>query len=186
MNMLVLPKWALYGIRSERKIKAFIIVGTYKPTARFIKLIKNEYPDANYYNLSFVGRYFLKNNLCGKNKTLCREYSENVYITGVVPDITDKTIPIVNEYQSALKKYNSQLEPNPMSLEGYIIAKIFAQALLNIKGEPTREKIIDSFENLKDIDVDLDFKMNYGKNKHQALEKVWFFKLIDGQWQGIE
>lgn len=103
-----------------------------------------------------------------------------------MPDITDKTIPIVNEYQSALKKYNSQLEPNPMSLEGYIIAKIFAQALLNIKGEPTREKIIDSFENLKDIDVDLDFKMNYGKNKHQALEKVWFFKLIDGQWQGIE
>jgi len=123
-------------------------------------------------NLSFVGTYALREALVGN--------ADNVIITQAVPSLDSKTSPIVKEHIAALNAFDSDLQPNFVSLEGFIVAKIFHQGLLNIAGEITKESIVDGIEAMQGVDIGLDQKIYYDESDHQAIHKVWLTCLCHG------
>lgn len=158
-----------------KDIKAVIIVGAYAPASKFIKLAKEDFPNAYFLNVSFVGSMALKKSL--------KENTNNVIITQVVPPL-DSKLPIVEEYLSDMKKYSKKLTPNFVSLEGYIIAKIFVKAVNSIDEKNiNRENVIDAIKKLKDIDIGLNMKLGFSNKQQQFSNKVWTTFIENGNFK---
>lgn len=150
---------------SLEDIKAIIIVGAYSPVSKFIKYAKEDFPNAYFLNVSFVGSEALKNAL--------GEQTSNVIVTQVVP-FYESNLPIVKEYLRDLKEYLPKAKPNFVSFEGYIIAKLFVLASNNLSSENiSRENIINAIENMKNTDIGIGYKSNFSKNKHQFSNVIW-------------
>jgi branched-chain amino acid transport system substrate-binding protein len=143
--------------------KAVIMAGGYAASAKFIKLLRREIPDVIFVNLSFVGGYSLKQALGDV---------ESVIVMQSVPPL-ESNLPIVQLYLSSLHKFDVASGPRSVSLEGFIVAKIFHQGLLNIEGNITKESIIDGLELLHDIDIGLGVDIYIDENQHQAIHNVW-------------
>lgn len=159
-------------LNASTQPKAIIMAGSYAPSARFIQLLQQEFPETWFFNLSFVGSYALQASL--------PKDARNVVVTQVVPDMRSH-YPIIDEYMSNLKRYSPDLEPNDISLEGYIVAKIFHQGLMGIAGEITKESIIDGLEQLNKNDIGLGIPINYSKQDHQAIDKLWMIAIDQGR-----
>lgn len=164
-------------LEASVKPKVVMMAGGYAPSAKFIKLVQAELPNLWFVNVSFVGSHSLKLAL-GDN-------SNHVVVTRVVPDL-DSSLPIVEEFISALEKFDSSLSANEVSLEGFIIAKIFHQGLLNISGEINKESIIDGIEAIKKKDLGLGFDIYLDGNEHQAIHKFWLKYLENGKFKPFD
>ncbi len=144
--------------------KVVIMGGSCAPAAKFIELLQSELPETWFINVSFVGSYSLKNAL--------GDISNRVVVTQVVPELSAQ-LPIIEEYTNSLQEFDTTLIPNEVSLEGFIIAKIFHQGLIAVKGEINKETIIDGLESLKGLNIGIDVNVNYDEVEHQAMHKIW-------------
>lgn len=151
--------------------KVVIMAGGYSPSAKFITLLQQDIPNIWFLNLSFVGSHALK-------KTLAKDV-ENVVVTQVVPSLTS-SLPVVQEYLSVLE---NNIEANDVSLEGFIIAKIFCQALFAIEDDINKENIIDSFESIQSLDIGLGQDIYYDKTEHQAMHDLWLTQIKAGKFK---
>ena len=126
--------------------QAIVMVGTYKACAEFIKLAKKVgLGDAVFCNISFVGTKALLAELGGEGN--------GVVISQVVPLPSNTMVPVVREFQQAWKAVGATLEPSHLALEGYINARVFAEALRRAGSSPTRNSFIDNAWNLKRYDL---------------------------------
>lgn len=153
--------------------KAIIMAGSYAPSAKFIKLVREELPDVMFLNVSFVGSHLLEQAL-GNNVA-------NVIVTQVVPSM-DSNLSIVDEYLTILKQFFPDKKPNPVSLEGFIVAKLFHTGVSQIDGNLTTEKIVESIESLNGVDIGLGSDIYYAANDHQAIHQLWLTHLQSGQF----
>lgn len=146
--------------------KAIIIVGTYAPSAKFMRMAKEDFPNALFFNVSFVGSRALMK--------AAGAAGENSVITQVVPHY-DAKLPAIQAYREALKIFSPNTEPSFVSLEGYLAAKIFVIGLKHaaLHKPLTREGIIDAIEQLHDVDIGIGMRVTYNRDKHQALDVVW-------------
>lgn len=152
-------------LEAKHSVKAIIMVGAYKPSAKFIRMAKeNGLKDAYFMNLSFVGTESLITELNGEG--------ENVFIMQVVPPLSSQ-LPIVEEYLQAVADLTPDIKPTLGSLEGYISTKILIGAMRNIKSDINRESIINALESLGDFEFGLDGKLNLSQTNHQASHMVW-------------
>ncbi len=152
--------------------KAVIMAGSYAPSAKFITLLKKELPDIWFLNISFVGSTSLKNSLADK--------TNRVIVTQVVPSL-NTNLSIVDEYILAMSELNASMEPNEVSFEGFIIAKIFHRGLLNITGLIDSESVIDGLESINGIDIGLGLDIFYDETEHQAIHNLWPIYLMSDE-----
>ncbi len=158
---------------AEVEPKAIIMVGAYGPCAKFIKMAKEELPDAKFLNVSFVGSTALAKALGDKG--------DGVIVTQVVPHFnTDHAT--VKEYRDALKAYDANAKPGFVSLEGYLVAKLFAEGMKNAGSNPNRESIVDGLESLSAPNIDIGSKVSFSKTEHQASHKLWPTMIKQGQF----
>lgn len=75
-----------------------------------------------------------------------------VAISQVVPMATNGAIPVARDFLRAWKELSSHPEPSHLALEGYINARIFAEALQRAGKNPTRAAFIDATWGLKKLD----------------------------------
>lgn len=170
-------KSALLDIRKADP-QAVVIVGAYKPAAEFIKLARKVKMDATFVNISFVG-----------SKALAGELGEDgagVVVTQVVPFPWDSSVPLVAQYQAALKASNPNAEPGFVSLEGYITGLIAIEALRNIDGAVTRQAMLDAIYNTGSFDLG-GVTLSYGPGDNQGMDDV-FLSIIqpDGSFKSVE
>src|ERR1041385_2106878 len=99
--------------------EAVVIVGAYKPVAEFIKLSKKVGFSPVFVNNSFVGANALAKELGPEGK--------GVIVSQVVPFPADASLPVVADYQAAIKKAGG--EPEFVSLEGYLVGRLTIAAL---------------------------------------------------------
>ena len=149
---------------AEVEPKAIIMVGAYAPNAAFIKLAREDFPDALFLNVSFVGSVPLAKRL--------GDAGEGVIVTQVVPDY-NSDLPGVVQYRQALEKHAPGTAPGFVSLEGCIVARIFAEGLRSAGEAQTRESIIDGLQGLADLDVGIGETLHYSDSSHQGSHKVW-------------
>jgi len=144
--------------------KAVIMVGTYAPSAKFIRLARNYDLKSLFLNVSFVGADALAQAL--------GDEEDGVIVTQVVPHL-DSSLPIVQDFHKALHRFNPAIAPTFGALEGYISTRIFLQALKTVSGEITRESIIDALENLGQFELGFSAPLKLSKNEHQASHQIW-------------
>ncbi len=157
--------------------RAIIMVGTYTPCAKFIKLAKTIFPNAFFFNVSFVGSISLANAL-GK-------YGEGVIVTQVVPHF-ESDLPGVAEYRSILKKFDPTVKPDFVSLEGFLVAKVFVAGLKRTPEKVTRENLIDAIESIQNLDIGIGEPISFSPNEHQALHRVWGTQIQNGRFVDFE
>ena len=168
--------------KSRIPIKAVIMVPTYRAAARFIEKTRDLYPDMIYTSVSFVG----STALAGELMLLGQKYATGVIVTQVVPAV-DGHSSLVLDYKSALAKYSPGEAPDYVSLEGYVAAKVLIEALKRNGPQLDTERLVETFENLRDLDIGLGTPVTFGRSEHQGVHKVWGSQLdATGHYQPID
>jgi Periplasmic binding protein len=62
-------------------------------------------------------------------------------------------LPVVKEYQAALKQYQPDLEPDWVSLEGFLAARFFCQAAAKAGAGLTRESFLQAVDQTGSFDL---------------------------------
>src|SRR5437879_5201072 len=149
-------------------IKAVVMVGAYRACAKFIEKTHDLIPGLIYTNVSFVGSTALADELM----LLGPKYATGVIVTQTVPAVSGYS-SIVLEYKNALAKYFPGEAPDYVSLEGYVAASVLMQALKKAGPQFDTEKLIDTLEGMRNIDLGLGTTLGYGRAEHQASHKIW-------------
>lgn len=150
-----------------------IMVGAYKPCAAFITAAKADSKLANAYfcNISFVGT----DNLVAE---LGDAGNEKCVISQVVPYPWDTNIPVVAEYQQVMKAAGQEAHIGFISLEGFLVAKMFCQAVAKVDGELTREKLLGVFNQTFDLGG---IVLKFGDQDHQGMDDIFLTRIENGK-----
>jgi len=116
-----------------------------KPALEFIKAFRTLRPGVTVYALSVLGTTATVKAL-GAQAT-------GLVVAQVMPLPTQTTTPVVREFQTAWKALDAQAEPSHLALEGYINARVFAEALQRTGKNPTRSAFIDATWTLRKWDL---------------------------------
>ncbi len=169
-------KSALLDIR-KAKPDAVVMVGAYKPIAEFVKLSRKLKFDPTFVNISFVGSRALADELGADG--------EGVIISQVVPFPWDDSLPVVQQYQAALKSMDAAAEPGFVTLEGYIVGRLAIQALEAAGSELTREGYLAALAGMREVDLG-GAVMNFGAGDNQGMDDVFLTRITaDGTFQPI-
>jgi ABC-type branched-subunit amino acid transport system substrate-binding protein len=170
------------SINPINPIKAVIMVPTYRAAARFIEKTRDRYPNMIYTSVSFVGSTALANELM----LLGQRYATGVIVTQVVPAV-DGHSSLVLAYKSALAKYFPGESPDYVSLEGYVAANVLIAALKQNGPQIDTERLVETLENLHDLDIGLGTPVTFSQSEHQGVHKVWGSQLdATGHYQPID
>jgi branched-chain amino acid transport system substrate-binding protein len=163
-------------------IRAVVMVATYRAAAKFIEKTRDQFPGLLYTNVSFVGSTQLADELM----MLGPRFANGVIVTQVVPAVGGYSSAVL-EYKTALNKYFPGEAPDYVSLEGYVAASVLIDAMKKTGAQLDTEKLIDTLENTRNIDLGLGTPLNYGRAEHQASHKVWGTTLDDkGKYQSVD
>ncbi len=169
-------KDALFAIR-EADPDAVVMVGAYKPVGEFIKLSREFEFTPEFVTISFVGSQALADELWPEGA--------GVIISQVVPFPWDKSLPIVAEYQAALKA-NGEGSVGFVTLEGYLVGRLAIEALDRAGQDLTREGFLAAIESIDRLDfggVELDF----GRGDNQGIDTIFMTRLLpDGFFEPME
>lgn len=164
-------------LQAETPARAVIMVGAYAPCAAFIKLARALELDAVYLNVSFVG-----------TRSLARELGaagDGVIVTQIVPH-PESDLPIARDYRAAAAKFAAAFEPDYGSLEGYAAARLLIRAVESIRGEVSRQALIEAMASLGKVDIGFGTPVELNAKRHQASNVVWASMLKDGKAVPVE
>jgi branched-chain amino acid transport system substrate-binding protein len=159
-----------------------VMVATYRAAAKFIEKTHDLFPGLIYTDVSFVGSTELSEELM----LLGPRFASGVIVTQVVPAVGGYSSAVM-EYKNALAKYFPGEAPDYVSLEGYIAANVLIQAMKRSGPQIETERLIDTLENMRNLDLGLGTPLNFGKSEHQASHKIWGTAIDEnGKYQSIE
>lgn len=83
------------------------------------------------------------------------EDGRGVAVTQVVPNPWSSALPLVKEFQQVLQDTKKSIDAKVSysSFEGFVAAKLVAEALKRAGPNPTREKFIAAFEAMREVDL---------------------------------
>jgi ABC-type branched-subunit amino acid transport system substrate-binding protein len=101
--------------------------------------------------------------------------ADGVYITQVVPSPYNMALPMIQQYLLDIAPANIGYS----SLEGYVNAWVFSEALRKAGPEPTREALVKA---LKALTVDLGgLQVAFSPTSHQGSNAVFLTRIQGGQ-----
>jgi ABC-type branched-subunit amino acid transport system substrate-binding protein len=142
--------------------RAIIMVGTYAPTAAFVKFAKESGIEAKFLSVSFVGSE--------KLAAALGSLGDGVVITQVVPH-PESELPLAREYRVAAEKLDAP--DGFIAFEGYTVMRMLEQALRSGHWAADRASIIEALEGLDGQDLGLGNPVTLGPADHQASDSVW-------------
>jgi len=116
-----------------------------KPTIDFVKAMRMHRKGLPLYALSIMG--------AAATIKAMGDDATGIAISQVVPLPNAIVVPVVREFQQAWKAAGVTLAPSHLALEGYLNARVFAEALRLAGRNPTRSGFVDSTWNLKRYDL---------------------------------
>jgi ABC-type branched-subunit amino acid transport system substrate-binding protein len=169
-------KTALLTLRRAEP-EAVVMVGPYKPCAEFIKLAHKIAFNPVFVNISFVGAGALAKEL-GPDGT-------GVIVSQVVPFPWDASLPVVADYQAAMKAADPKAEPDFVSLEGYLVGRLTLAALEKTGPSPTRQGLLTTIRETGKFDIG-GLPMTYSPQKNEGLDKVFMTVIqADGSFKSV-
>jgi ABC-type branched-subunit amino acid transport system substrate-binding protein len=147
-------------IDPRHRVRAVIMIGAYKPCARFIRLARRYGLDAIFINVSFVG-----------SEALAKELGpdgEGVVVTQVVPPPEGDT-PAAQEFQQAVPPD----QRNYVSFEGFLAGRAFVAALERTGPDATPDRLVAALESGAPFDLGLGTSHALSPTEHQFSHRVW-------------
>jgi ABC-type branched-subunit amino acid transport system substrate-binding protein len=170
-------KRALLAIRKADP-DAVVIVGAYRPAAEFIRLARSLGLAPVFMNISFVGSKALAEEL--------GEHRQGVMVTQVVPLPEDRTIPLVAQYQDALRAESPSAEFGFVSLEGYMVGRLVVETLERVGREVTRSGFLSTIAGIGELNLG-GIVLSYGPQDNQGLDSVFLTEIqADGSFRAVE
>jgi ABC-type branched-subunit amino acid transport system substrate-binding protein len=154
------------------------MVGTYGPCAEFIKLAHRRGFNPTFVAISFVGASALARELGPDGK--------GVIVSEVVPFPWDTRLKLVADYQAAQRALDPRLTPDFISLEGYLSARLAAEALERAGPNPTRADMLRIINEVGRFDIGGDI-IAFGDKARQQPASV-FLTVIqpDGSFRPVD
>ena len=154
--------------------EAVVMIGTYGPCAKFIKLAKERKHGLIFHTVSFVGSEELVNSLGPE--------AEGVIITQAVPPPWETALlPGVDLYCRLLSRYFPEDEPSFTGLEGFTNARVLVEGLKRAGPDLTREGLIDTIESVRQYSLGMANAVNFSPTNHQGFQNVYFTEIRDGK-----
>ena len=153
--------------------EAIVQISAYKSCAAFIREARQAGFGGTFYNVSFVGTQALLTEL-GKD-------ARGVVVSQVMPYPYSPNSAISGEFLEAIKAAsvaNKNLSINYSSMEGYVAAKVFVEALRRAGRGVTRESFISAIQSIQNFQMG-GFTVNFGPNQHTASKYVDLTVLTD-------
>ncbi|QDZ30401.1 ABC transporter permease [Noviherbaspirillum sp. UKPF54] len=144
---------------SKVQPQAVIMVSLYKPTAAFVRQMKNAGLHPQYATLSPVGADLLVAEL-GND-------ARGIGISQVVPYPWNDTVPLVKEYKHMLAQQGKTPVLSYYGVEGFITAKTMVEAIRRAGRDLTREKLVAALEGMQGYDVG-GYKLGYSAASHNG------------------
>jgi branched-chain amino acid transport system substrate-binding protein len=142
------------------KPDAIVQISAYKSCAAFIREARKAGYGGTFYNVSFVGTKALADELGAD--------ARGVVVSQVMPYPYSPASPLSGEYLAAGKAVEGdKFEPNYSSIEGFVAAKTFSEALKRMSGVPTPDTMITSLESLRELNLG-GFFVDFSANKHMG------------------
>lgn len=117
---------------------AIVQIGAYKACAAFIRAARAAGFGGTFFNVSFVGTQALSDEL-GKE-------GAGVVVSQVMPSPYNAARPITREFAEAVKKGGADYQLNFSSMEGYLAARVIAEALRRGPAKVSRDGLIAGLE----------------------------------------
>jgi branched-chain amino acid transport system substrate-binding protein len=154
----------------ERKdrIKAVVMVASYRAAARFIEQVRSQRPQMIFTNVSFVGSQALAEELMQLGPRL----AEGVIVTQVVPLPTSRSTAVLR-YQEALARYAPGEKPDFISLEGYVDGNLLVEGLRRAGRTLTTDGLVKALEDIRGLDLGLATPLSFAPSEHQGSHKIW-------------
>jgi branched-chain amino acid transport system substrate-binding protein len=146
--------------------EAIVQISAYKSCAAFIREARKAGFGGTFYNVSFVGTQALLTEL-GKD-------ARGVVVSQVMPFPYTPGTPVAGEFLEALKVAsvaNKDLSANYSSIEGFVAAKVFVEALRRAGRGASREAFINAIQSIQNFQMG-GFNVNFGPNLHTASKYV--------------
>ena len=87
-------------------------------------------------------------------KLIGNDKAQGLALTQVVPDPASRAVPLIKEIQENFQKFSPKdVTLNQTFVEGYLGAKVLGEALRRAGPNPTRKKLRDTLEAMKDFDA---------------------------------
>lgn len=158
------------------KPEAIILVGAYKPTARFIEKVRDQVPSKMIFcPISFVNADALMGELHGKG--------ENILFSQTVPSYDDFYSKEAVEYLKHLAFYYPDEKPSLVSYESYLAAKAVVTALRSINGTITPYKFLEKLKHIAPQTLD-NIPLFY--HNAQLLNQVYLSNYVNGKFEIIQ
>ncbi|UUY10360.1 ABC transporter substrate-binding protein [Pseudomonas sp. J452] len=151
---------------------AIFFVGTYKQLAAAIKQAKALGIKARFFTVSFIGT---ENFIAEAGAD-----GDGVYISQVMPSPHDAAQALVRDYRADI----APAAVGYTSLEGYVGAAVFVEALRLAGSEPTRANLSNALEFLR-ADVG-GFKVEFSPTDHQGSDAVFLTRIQGGKAIPVE
>ncbi|WPD21138.1 MAG: ABC transporter substrate-binding protein [Candidatus Electrothrix scaldis] len=144
-------------------VEAIILIGTGRACSLAISQWHKMGFNVPMLSISSVGSYSLAERVKG---------TENVYISQVMPDPWDSSLPLVKQYQQDM----GAAEYGFYSLEGYLSAKVFHQALQRVQGDVTPASLKEAIESMSKYDAG-GITLSFGKDDHRGMDSIYLTKI---------
>lgn len=83
-----------------------------------------------------------------------KDTAKGLAITQVVPDPNSRSTPMIREIQEAFEKFKPKdATLNHTFIEGYLGAKVLVEGLRRAGANPTRQKLRETMEQIRDFDI---------------------------------
>lgn len=159
--------------------EAVVMIGTYDPCAKFIRLAVQRGYNPVFYLVSFVGAEELARRLAAQRDI-------TVIMSQVVPPPEGGQPRSLLEgetgYVTLLNKYFPDDKPNFVGFEGYINARVLVEGLDRAGRDLTREGFIAAVESIQNYALGSDLEISFGNDDHQGLDQVYFTLLENGEF----
>jgi branched-chain amino acid transport system substrate-binding protein len=173
---------------------AVIAIGAYAACAAFVRDVVDSGWQVPIANVSFVGSDSMLGLLAPEEKKSGRDYTSMLVNSQVVPSYEDLTLPAVVEYRTLMDRHAPKapevsdlngytpLGYNFQGFEGFLNAKVIAEALRRMKGDLDPSRLKNVVESIQDFDIGIGAPISFGPNRHQALQSVYFASVEQGRW----
>jgi ABC-type branched-subunit amino acid transport system substrate-binding protein len=153
------------GVKSVKQGEPDVVILTtlYKATSDFVKASRKAGMGAQMVSNSFPGASPLAKEL--------GDQGAGVAVAQVVPPPTQRSRPIVREYQDAIAKHLGKKDYSFTSLEAYISAKISVEALKRAGPRPTRESFMQALDGINNHDLG-GYYVNFSPTNHNGSTQV--------------
>jgi branched-chain amino acid transport system substrate-binding protein len=173
---------------------AIVSIGSYAACAAFIRDARDSGWEVPIANVSFVGSVPMADLLLQLGKAKGVDYTSNLINSQVVPSYEDMSLPAVKEYRQRMNEYGAKVPHQPgasdyqpvpysfVSLEGFLNAKLLVQILSNMGSAPAKDRIKETVENVRNLDLGVGSLISFGPDKHQGSDRVYYTTLEDNKF----